>query len=135
MNWFYIIIFYVKYGGHVLNLSSNNWLAVLPDLRLDQFPRLVCPGCRGDFQTLVDFRRRINEGQLLLHQLLGTEGPQRHFIVHIINRCCRPLLGGSGSPHFGGFSFHLSSVVDPDPYSGAFWIRIRIRNMVPDQHM
>ena len=27
------------------------------------------------------------------------------------------------------------SVVDPDPYSGASWIRIRIRNKYPDPHM
>ena len=28
-----------------------------------------------------------------------------------------------------------SSVVDPDPYSSASWIRIRIRNTYPDPHM
>ena len=28
-----------------------------------------------------------------------------------------------------------TSVVDPDPYSGASWIRIRIRNTDPDPHM
>ena len=41
------------------------------DLQLEKFPQLVCASCRDDFQSLVAFRWRINEGQRILHQLQG----------------------------------------------------------------
>ena len=83
---------------------------------------LAAVGHGGELHDGVE--RDLDVGQLDegLLQKVGQDAPQHRLVPNQNNI---PLPGTDKG----------ASVVDPDPYSGDFWFRIRIRNTDPEPHM